>query len=174
MARLALGEAARRWPFRCPEAEQQRRVLPNSSPEVATTATAVAVPVRVRPGHYQHHARTASHYPERNPLMSLHSITSPAHRLAEAVSLPPSERPAHELPEYEPTAAELAALEFSTDDQFDDHLARVTTFCAIEQHRRDLLDLRDALGVDGLPDEIDEAEVAEQEPDLSLTGRCAA
>lgn len=103
--------------------------------------------------------------------MSLHSITSPAHRLAEAVALPPSERPAHELPEYEPTAAELAALEFATDDQLDDHLARVTTFCAIEQHRRDLLDLRAVLGVDGLPDEIDETE---EEPELPLTGRCAA
>lgn len=117
-----------------------------------------------------HHTRTEPLTPERNPLMSLHSITSTAHRLAETVALPPSERPAHELPEYEPTAADLAALEAATDDQLDDHLARVTTFCAIEQHRRDLLALRDDLGLDGLPDEIAD----DEEPDLSLTGRCAA
>lgn len=106
--------------------------------------------------------------------MSLHSIT-PAYHLAAMNALTPSERPAAELPEYEPTAAELAALEFATDDQLDDHLAHITTLCAIEQHHRDLLAA--ALGTDlEFAGEVPLRDVEEGSADseLSLTGRCAA
>ena len=82
-------------------------------------------------------------------------IELPVFRIADVVDLPPADCPAAELPEYEPTLADLAAMELAEELELEDeiaaHLARVNTVCAVEHRRCELLQLRVELGIDGLP-----------------------
>jgi hypothetical protein len=58
---------------------------------------------------------------------------------AEAVllaAISPSDRPAAELPDYEPTADELLAVELLNDTDIDDLIAAINTRCAYEADHR--------------------------------------
>ncbi|MGM0724187.1 MAG: hypothetical protein ACQEXM_26980 [Actinomycetota bacterium] len=62
-----------------------------------------------------------------------------------AISIPPSDRPAAEYPEYEPTPQDLAAIEGQDDIAIEHRLVAAATLAAYEQRHRELLDLRAAL-----------------------------
>ncbi|RJQ74232.1 hypothetical protein D5S17_23480 [Pseudonocardiaceae bacterium YIM PH 21723] len=64
--------------------------------------------------------------------------------LAEAsIGIPPSDRPAGDLPDYEPTDSELMLLHSGiADEDLDDLLDSANTLAAYERHLRDLRGLR--------------------------------
>lgn len=64
-------------------------------------------------------------------------LIHPERRLTETIQLPPADCPTAELPEYEPTATDLNAIERLDEDQLDAHLHRVTVLCAMEHRRLD-------------------------------------
>ncbi len=97
----------------------------------------------------------------------------PVRRIAGAVNLPPAECPAAELPDYDPTLADLAAVELAAElgleDEIEAYFAEVNTVCAVEQRNRELLRLRDELG---LPD--DDPSIEQRRLESFSVGRCAA
>ncbi|MFS8532676.1 hypothetical protein [Sphaerobacter thermophilus] len=106
-------------------------------------------------------------------------IELPVFRIADVVDLPPADCPAAELPEYEPTPADLAAMELAEELELEDeiaaHLARVNTVCAVEHRRCELLQLRGELGIDGLPVDEPAPEPGVVEAfDSFASGCCAA
>ncbi|WP_020421118.1 hypothetical protein [Amycolatopsis sp. ATCC 39116] len=65
----------------------------------------------------------------------------------DAITIPPSDLPAWELPEYEPTVADLLAVEAWAakeleDDDIDARIASANTLSAYEQRHRELMLLR--------------------------------
>ncbi len=58
------------------------------------------------------------------------------------IALEPSEDPAVELPELEPTAADLVVLETSDDATAEDRVAAALRLAACEQTHRELMALR--------------------------------
>lgn len=73
-----------------------------------------------------------------------------------AITIPPSDLPAFELPDYEPTTADLLAIEAGADeDRIDARIASANTLSAYEARHRDLLRLRAELPVLALADESD-------------------
>lgn len=81
--------------------------------------------------------------------MSQHQLPIPQ-RITEQATIRPSEQPAHQLAEPEPTAADLAAIDQLDHDQLDAHLQRLTVLAAVETHRVELVSLRA-----GVPHELD-------------------
>lgn len=69
--------------------------------------------------------------PGRDPLI-VAALTGPS-----AITMSPSELPAVELPDYEPTPADLAAVETASDDEIDDRIAAATTLSAYQARRAD-------------------------------------
>lgn len=59
--------------------------------------------------------------------------------------IPPSEAPAADLPELEPTAADLLALDTWTDEQIDDRMHGALVLAAHEHTHRELMVLRHQL-----------------------------
>jgi hypothetical protein len=59
-----------------------------------------------------------------------------------AITIPPSDLPAVELPDYEPTTADLLAIEAVGDSEIDALIASANTLSAYEARHRDLLRLR--------------------------------
>ncbi|WP_431910013.1 hypothetical protein [Amycolatopsis thermoflava] len=77
-----------------------------------------------------------------------------------AITIPPSDLPAADLPDYEPTTADLLAIESWTDeDQIDARIAAANTLSAFEARHRDLLRLRAELPAPALADEPDELDL---------------
>lgn len=72
-----------------------------------------------------------------------------------AITIPPSDLPAVDLPDYEPTAADLLAIESWADEEIDARIASANTLSAFEARHRDLLRLRAEL-----------AAVSVEEPDV--------
>lgn len=72
-----------------------------------------------------------------------------------AITIPPSDLPAVDLPDYEPTLADLLAIESFADTEIDDRIASANTLSAYEARHRDLLRLRDQLPALALADELD-------------------
>jgi hypothetical protein len=70
-----------------------------------------------------------------------------------AVTIPPSDLPAVELPEYEPTVADLIAIEAYGDEEIDAWIASANTLSAFEARRRDLRRLRADLPATALVDD---------------------
>lgn len=74
----------------------------------------------------------------------------------DALFIPPSELPAFELPDWEPTADDLLAIEHGTDeDRFDERIDTANSAAAVEARKRDLIRLRAELSVAVLDDEQD-------------------
>lgn len=63
------------------------------------------------------------------------------------ITIPPSDLPAAELPDYEPTVADLLAIESFGDAEIDARISSANTLSAYEARHRDLLRLRTELGV---------------------------
>jgi hypothetical protein len=76
-----------------------------------------------------------------------------------AITIPPSDLPAVELPDYEPTTADLLAIEAFGDIEIDDRIASANTLSAYEARHRDLLRLRAELTTLALADEPDELDL---------------
>lgn len=69
--------------------------------------------------------------------------------MSSAITIPPSDLPAVDLPDYEPTTADLLAIESGTsEDQIDARIASANTLSAFEARRRDLLRQRAQLNLD--------------------------
>jgi len=65
-----------------------------------------------------------------------------------AITIPPSDLPAADLPDYEPTSADLLAIEFWDDDlRIDARVASTNTLAAYEARHRELRRLRELTGV---------------------------
>lgn len=65
-----------------------------------------------------------------------------------AITIPPSDLPAADLPDYEPTSADLLAIEFWDDDlRIDARIASANTLSAYEARHRELRRLRELTGV---------------------------
>lgn len=60
----------------------------------------------------------------------------------DAIAIPPADCPAWELPEYEPTPADLSAVEFFDDMEIESHVGNAVVLTAYEQKRRELAALR--------------------------------
>lgn len=56
--------------------------------------------------------------------------------LASAITMSPSDLPAVELPDYEPTAADLAVVTTASEDAINARIEAATTLTAINAHRR--------------------------------------
>jgi hypothetical protein len=76
-----------------------------------------------------------------------------------AITIPPSDLPAVDLPDYEPTLADLLAIEACGDIEIDDRIASANTLSAYEARHRDLLRLRGQLPALALTDELDEPDL---------------
>lgn len=76
-------------------------------------------------------------------------------------AIPPSDRPAVELPNVEPSEADLLAieLEFWGDEQIDDRIAATNTLAAYQDRRLDLLQLRACLPADALIDDLNDEDL---------------
>lgn len=74
---------------------------------------------------------------------------------AAAITIPPSDSPAVLLPDYEPTDADLLAVESWSDEAIDARIAAANTLSAFEARHRDLLRLRDGLRTVALVEEPD-------------------
>jgi hypothetical protein len=72
-----------------------------------------------------------------------------------AVMIPPSDLPAVELPEYEPTVVDLMVIEACGDVEIDAWIASANALSAFEARRRDLRRLRADLPAAALVDEVD-------------------
>jgi hypothetical protein len=65
-----------------------------------------------------------------------------------AITIPPSDLPAADLPDYEPTSADLLAIEFWDDDlRIDARIGSANTLAAYEARHRELCRLRELTGV---------------------------
>jgi len=71
-----------------------------------------------------------------------------------AITIPPSDLPAVDLPDYEPTTADLLAIEASVDDEIDARIASANTLSAYEARHRDLLRLRAELPLLALLEDV--------------------
>jgi hypothetical protein len=73
------------------------------------------------------------------------------------IGIRPSDLPAAELPDYEPTAADLFALAiWNDDDVIDEWIASTNTQSAVEARHQDLLELRAQLPVTAFIEDDDE------------------
>ncbi|TKG61566.1 hypothetical protein [Prauserella endophytica] len=63
------------------------------------------------------------------------------------VNIPPSEAPAADLPELEPTVADLLALDTWCDDELDDRMHGALLLAAHEHTHRELMALRHQLTI---------------------------
>lgn len=73
-----------------------------------------------------------------------------------AIMIPPSDLPAYALPDYEPTEADLLAIESSDENEISIRLASANTLSAFEARRLDLVRLRADLPLSALLPEMDE------------------
>lgn len=77
------------------------------------------------------------------------------------ISIPPSDRPAADFPEYEPTPLDLATIEELDEVGIESRLSAAATLAAYELRRRELLGLRAELPRTAFapdPDEVEDEE----------------
>lgn len=67
------------------------------------------------------------------------------------IAIPPSDAPAAELPDVEPTSADLLAIETADDDHNHDRVVQALWLAAHEHTHRELMALRHELTVDTEP-----------------------
>jgi hypothetical protein len=93
------------------------------------------------------------------------AATEPAYRIRvallapSAITIPPSDLPAFDLPDYEPTAADLLAIEASREDEIEARIASANTLSAFEASRRDLFRLRAELPGVALFDDLNDTDL---------------